>query len=112
MLAKFFTAIFAKIAAVVAWFGELAVAIFEAMWDFVRDAACWPFEQLLDVIVSALSAVDTSSIDSSVFVWNGLPAEIVNILGLLGVGQASLIVVSAIGIRIALQLIPFTRLGS
>lgn len=112
MLAKFFSAILAKIAAVVAWFGELAVAVFDAAWDFVRDAACWPFEQLLDVIVSALSEVDTSAIDDKIFVWDGLPAEIINVLGLLGVGQASLIVVAAIGIRIVLQLIPFTRLGS
>lgn len=112
MLARFFSAILAKIAAVVEWIGKLAVAVFEALWDILRDAVCWPFEQLLDVVVSALAEVDTSSIDSSAFVWNGLPGEIINILGLLGVGQASAIVVSAIGIRLVLQLIPFTRLGS
>lgn len=112
MLAKFFGMILAKIAAVVAWFGELAKAVFQALWDLVRDAVCWPFEQLLDVVLSALSAVDTTELFEKIFVWDGLPAELINILGLLGIGQASLIVVIAIGIRLVLQLIPFTRLGS
>lgn len=112
MLAKFFSAILAKFAAVISWFGDLAVAVFQALWDFVRDAFCWPFEQLLDVVISALESLDTSSIDDKLFVWDGLPSEIINVLGLLGVGQASLIVVGAIGIRLVLQLIPFTRLGS
>lgn len=112
MLAKFFGMILAKIAAVVGWFGELAVAVFEALWDFIRDAVCWPFEQLLDVVVTALSEIEITDLSEKIFVWDGLSSEVINVLGLLGVGQASLIVVTAIGIRLVLQLIPFTRLGS
>lgn len=107
-----FTALFAKIAAVIAWFGKLAVAVFEALWDFIRDAACWPFEQLMDVVVSAVQALDLSGFAGFTSAWGELPAELVNILGLLGVGHAAAIIVSAISIRLVLQLIPFTRLGS
>lgn len=112
MLARFFSAILAKISALLLWFGELAVAVFQALWDLLRDAFCWPFEQLLEVLAIAVADIDVSSISDKIFVWDGLPAEIINILGLLGVGQASLIIVTAIGIRLVLQLIPFTRLGS
>ena len=45
-------------------------------------------------------------------VWSSMPEEIINILGLLGVGPACGIIVAAIAIRLVLQLIPFTRLGS
>lgn len=107
-----FTSLFAKLAAIVGWIGDLAVAVFTALWDFVRDAACWPFEQFMDVVVTAVQAVDLSGFSQYVHVWSDLPPELVNILGLLGVGHASAIIVMAIGIRLVLQLIPFTRLGS
>jgi len=43
---------------------------------------------------------------------SGLSAEVMSILGLVGIGEAVGIIVTAIGIRVLLQLIPFTRLGS
>lgn len=111
-MAAAFTILFAKIAAVVKWFGQLYVAVFEAAWDFVRDAACWPFEQLMDIVVSAIQAIDMTGLSSQVGAWGSLPSEIANILGLLGIGTASAIIVAAIGVRLVLQLIPFVRLGS
>ena len=107
-----FSMLFAKIAALAQWFGRLFVAVFVALWDFIRDAACWPFEQVMDVAVSASSALDLSELQGYSSVWGTLPAELLNILGLLGVGQAAAVIVAAIGIRLVLQLIPFTRLGS
>ena len=111
-MAAAFSILFAKIAAVVKWLGQLYVAVFEAAWDFVRDAACWPFEQLMDIVVSAIQAIDMTGLSSQVGAWGSLPSEIVNILGLLGIGTASAIIVAAIGVRLVLQLIPFVRLGS
>lgn len=108
----FFTTLFAKLAAIVQWFGKLAVAVFKAAWDFIRDAVCWPFEQIMDVVITAVSALDMSQLQTYSSSWSTLPGELVNILGLLGVGQAAAIIVAAIGIRLVLQLIPFTRLGS
>lgn len=107
-----FTLLFAKISAVVAWIGNLWVAVFAALWDWIRDAACWPFEQALEIAASAIEAIDLSGLQSYTGSWGSLPGEIINILGLLGVGTCSAIIVAAIGVRLVLQLIPFTRLGS
>ncbi|KQW25700.1 MULTISPECIES: DUF2523 family protein [unclassified Acidovorax] len=112
MLAKFFNLIIEKISAVLTWIGNLYKAVMTAGWDFIRDAACWPFEQIMDIVVSAIQAIDMTGLASQVGAWGSLPAELLNILGLLGIGTASAIIVAAIGVRLVLQLIPFVRLGS
>jgi len=112
MLGDFISAILGKFVALAQWFGQLMVAVFQAAWDFIRDAFCWPFEQVMDIAVAAISAIDLSGINAYANTWGTLPAELINVLGLLGVGEASVIIVTAIGIRLVLQLIPFTRLGS
>lgn len=105
------TMLLAKIAAAINWIGLLFVAVFVALWDMVVDAASWVFEQMMDVAISAVSAIDMSGLQASVG-WGSLPAELLNILALIGVAEASAIIVSALGIRLVLQLVPFTRLGS
>lgn len=113
MVGSFFTMLYAKIAAVVSWFGLLFVAVFVAFWDLIKDAFSWLFDQVLGVAVSAITAIDVSGISGfSADGWGALPAELVNILGLLGLGTALGIIAAAISIRLALQLIPFVRLGS
>lgn len=111
-MAAGFTMLLAKIVAALVWIGQLFVAVFVALWDLVRDAACWPFEQVMQVAVSAVEAIDLSGIQPYLGAAGGLPAEILNIMGLLHVGTCVGIIAAAIGIRIVLQLIPFTRLGS
>ncbi|RUR70275.1 DUF2523 domain-containing protein [Variovorax guangxiensis] len=111
-MAAAFTMLFAKIAAVLVWIGELFVKCWLAVWDLVRDAACWPFEQVMKIVLKAVQGIDLSGIQPYVNAAGGLPAEIINILGLLGAGTCISIIVAAIGIRLVLQLIPFTRLGS
>lgn len=111
-MGAFFTMLFSKLAAIVEWVGKLWVAIFKAGWDFIRDAACWPFEQAMELVITATSALDLSGLQSYTSSWGQLPAELINVLGLLGIGQASVVIVAAIGIRLVLQLIPFVRLGS
>lgn len=111
-MAAGFTLLLAKIVAALKWIGDLFVAVFVALWDFIRDAACWPFEQAMKIAVSALSALDLSALNGYASMAGNLPAEIINILGLLGVGTCVSIIVAAIGVRLVLQLIPFTRLGS
>lgn len=107
-----FTLLLAKIAAVISWFSALFVAVFVAGWDFIKDAFSWLFEQVLKVSISAISAIDVSGLNGYISAAGTLPAEILNILGLLGVGTAISIISAAIGIRLVLQLIPFVRLGS
>lgn len=106
-----FTLLFAKIAAVVKWFADLFVSVFVSVWDMVKDAFSWLFEQVLTVAISAVGAIDTSAL-SGLGGWGSIPGDILNVLGLLGVGTAVSIISAAILIRIALQLIPFVRLGS
>ena len=105
------TMLLAKIADVIKWFSDLFLAIFVSLWDIIKDAFSWCFEQIMEVAVDAVSAIETGDIDAAGG-WGSLPAELLNILGLLGVGQATSIIVAAIGVRLVLQLIPFTRLGS
>ena len=112
MLAKFFNLIISKIAAVLTWIGNLFKAVFTAGWDFIRDAVCWPFEQIMDIAVGAVQALPLDGLSNQATAWGNLPAEILNVMGLIGVGTAVSIIASAIGIRLVLQLIPFTRLGS
>ena len=111
-MAAAFTMLFAKIAAVLKWFGELFVKCFVAVWDLVCDAACWPFEQVMKIATETVETIDLSGIMGYVSQAGSLPGEILNILALLGVGTCISIIAAAIGIRLLLQLIPFTRLGS
>lgn len=106
-----FTMLFAKVAAVIAWFSALAVAVFMACWDFVRDGFSWLFEQVLTVAISAIGTIDVSALPAAGG-WGSMPGEVLNVLSLLGVGTAVTIITAAIGIRLTLQLIPFVRLGS
>ncbi len=111
-MAAGFSMLLAKIAALAGWFGKLFVAVFKAAWDMVTDVVCWALDGVLSVAVSMVSSVDTGGIDASLGAWGSIPGEVLNVLGLLGAGEAVAIIVSAIGVRLLLQLIPFTRLGS
>lgn len=111
-MGRFFSALLAKLADIVGWVGKLIVAIFKAGWDFAKDVLSWPVEQVMQLAKTAIEAVDVSAMTNSTASWGTLPAEVLNILGLLGVGTACTIIASAIAVRLGLQLIPFTRLGS
>ena len=93
------------------WLYDLVIEVIYAFLDMLGDLASWLFEGMLDIAMSALSQLDLSGLQG-VAAWGDLPSEIINVLGLLGVGEAGAIIVSAIGIRLLLQLVPFTRLGS
>ena len=97
---------------IIQWFSDEFVAIFKALWDLVKDAFCWVFEQILGIITSALNSLDVSGLANYVGGWSGLPAEILNVMGLLGFGTAAGIITAAVVIRFILQMIPFVRWGS
>lgn len=102
----------AVVVAFVKWIGSLFVAVFTALWDVVRDFGAWCLDQLMQVVVAALGAIDVSAMQQAGQWWSLLPAEVLNMLGLIGFGEAMAIIAAAIVIRLGLQLIPFTRLGS
>lgn len=107
-----FTMLLAKIAAFATWFGQCFKQVFVDLWEVVIDLWSWPFDQVMQVAISATGSFDTSAISGSVSGWGSLPADLLNIMGLLGVGTAVTIIGAAIVIRFGLQLIPFVRLGS
>lgn len=106
-----FTMLLRKLADILQWIADLFIAVFVALFDLVKDAVSWVFEQMLEIVIDALEGIDVSGI-SAAGGWGELPGEVLNILALLGVAQAVSIIVASIGIRLILQLIPFTRLGS
>ena len=94
------------------WIQGLVIALLKAFFDVFKDLFVWGFDKLGDIAVSAVQSMDVSGISTNVVGWGSLPAEIINVLGLLGIGQAVGIITAAIAIRLTLQLIPFVRLGS
>jgi len=73
----------------------------------------WPILKII-VMVTTLFTVRRLIFGFSTAIgsFSQLPAEILNILMLLGFGEAMVIIGSALLIRFGLQLIPFVRLGS
>lgn len=106
-----FTLLLAKLSAFLGWFGSLFTAVFVALWDIVTDLFCWVLEQALKIVAAAVQSIDFGGL-ATYAQGATLPAEILNVLGLLGVGTCITIIASAIAIRLGLQLIPFVRLGS
>lgn len=106
------TMVLGKIVGLAAFIGKLAVAAFAAFWLLSTDLGCWLVEQLLTFAVEMISEIDVSEFQQATAAWGSLPGEVLNILGLLKAGWAASIIVTAIGIRLVLQLIPGTRLGS
>ena len=94
------------------WFSDLFVSIFKAAWDMLNDVFAWLLEGLLSIAVSAANSLDVSQLEGFSSSFGDMPAEIINVMQLAGLGTASQIVIAAIGIRLVLQIIPFTRLGS
>ena len=91
----------------------LFLSLLLSMWDMFIDLVCFVLEQFLELAVTILDGLGSTLSSFSILNYiNALPVEMINIMSLIGIGEASSIIVSAILIRITLQLIPFTRLGS
>lgn len=108
----FFTQLFAKIAAVAKWCIDLVKAIFTAGYDLLKDGACWVFDSFLAIVTAAVTALDFSQISEWTGLWAAVPAEVTQVLAAIGLGTAFSIIAAAIVVRLTMQLIPFTRLGS
>lgn len=78
-----------------------------------KDLTIWMFDSILNISRLALEGVDTyfSGLDITSYT-SSIPSEVGWFLNQIGVPQALTMIVTALTIRIVLQLIPFTRLGS
>lgn len=111
-IGRFFTDLLAKIVGAAQWLLDVLLQLAKDAWEFCTDLPVWVFDGLLEIVVSAVQGLDISISDTTVAGFGGLPGEVLNVLGLLGVGYALGIVGAAIVVRLGLQLIPFVRLGS
>lgn len=96
------------------WVAIIALVekIFTSLWTMLKDLFFWVLDQIMGLAVGLLGEVDLSAITQNFGVFNQIPEDILNILGLIGFAQCMIIIGGAIGIRMLLQLIPFVRLGS
>jgi len=96
------------------WVAILALVgkIFTSLFTMLKDVFLWVIDQLLSLSTMLLGGVDLSAITQNFSVFQEIPEDVLNILGLLGFAQCMVIIGAAILIRITLQLIPFVRLGS
>ena len=94
------------------WFLSLVSMVVQTIVDLLRDLVLWVFDAFMGLASGVLSSIDLSGIPAVQDYLSQVPAEVTNVLGLLGLGQALGVIALAAVVRILLQLIPFTRLGS
>lgn len=103
-----------KIDQVIDWFFTLIPRLVAALFTMLKDVFLWCFEQILSLVSSLLDGIAgwDSIIATAANVWVGIPSSVVTVLNSIGLGTALGLIGVAVLIRIALQLIPFVRLGS
>ena len=113
-----------KLQAFINFFRDIFFDVFKAITDFfkimlltaldmLKDLFFFIFDALMTLMVALLSGLGSLfSALNFTNVLDGMPSEVLNIIGLIGLGQCMAFIVTALIIRITLQLIPFTRLGS
>lgn len=82
------------------------------IFDVLKDILFFAFESFLDLLIFILDSVGSAFDLVDISNWITFPPEVANMIGLIGLAQAMGLIMSSIVIRLALQLIPFTRLGS
>jgi len=91
----------------------LVKAAVQSIQDAFKDLFYWVVDRLLEFGGWVLSGLDVGiSAFSPATYFSALPAEVVAVIGVIGLAEAVAIIVAAIVIRIALQSIPFVRWGS
>lgn len=84
-----------------------------SLYDMLKDVILFIFESFLSIAYLTISGLSSMFSALNVVQYlTMLPPEVQNVMAIVGVNDASVIIVTAIGIRLVLQIIPFTRLGS
>lgn len=94
-------------------FKQFLYSLVLTVFDMLKDLFLWIFEGLLDISILALQGLDTyfDGLNIASYI-NQIPESVQWFLSAIGVPQAMTMIITAITIRLLLQLIPFTRLGS
>lgn len=87
--------------------------LYVSIRDVLFDIPPWILDQMLSIATSLLTGVLSllEPVDLGQYL-TGLPSEVSWTLSMIGLPQCIGIISSAIVVRLLLQLIPFTRLGS
>ncbi|MBV7262333.1 DUF2523 domain-containing protein [Photobacterium sp. WH24] len=94
-------------------FLNLCLSVLFSIWDMVIDLVCFVFETIFNLVVSIVDGLGGMFSSFGLLQYlNILPDDMVNVMALIGINEASAIIVSAVIVRFLLQLIPFVRLGS
>lgn len=109
VIGQFFTDIFRFFTDFIQWLINLIIRLFDDVWSMVTDFFVWIFDKIADLVVSILTTTPAIIFPD---LWALLPFDVANMLGLIGIAPALALIISSLGIRFLLQLIPFTRLGS
>lgn len=95
------------------WILDMFKTLAYTLFTMVKDALMFIFEQFMLLITFILDSMGDlfDALDITQYT-NSIPPEVGWVMQQIGLGQALTMIISAITIRIMLQLIPFTRLGS
>ena len=81
--------------------------------DLLKDLACFLLDGVFALVLHVVNGFSVLFSSFNVVQYiSMIPEETQQIMALVGVNEASSIIVAAISIRLLLQIIPFTRLGS
>ena len=96
-----------------AWVLALIADLLIGVWDLLSDFLIFVFDKVFDLVLYIVSGLSWSfgSFSPATY-WAMLPADLINVLNLIGVPIALGMIVAALSIRFVLQLIPFVRWGS
>lgn len=91
---------------------QVFVDLMVALELLLKDIFYWVIDTVLDFVIPLLDTVGQTLTFNPATYINAMPAETVNFMAAVGIGEATTIIVAALTVRLILQLIPFTRLGS
>ena len=110
----FFNKVWTFFTGIPQWCIDVLKALISAAWIFFKDVFFFIVETFLGLASAALGALGSmfTSLPSLATYIADVPVDMLNMIGLIRLPEALAIIISALGIRILLQVIPFTRLGS
>jgi hypothetical protein len=99
----------AAISAFAAWLYGLIPLSIIALYDMLKDAACWIFDQLLTLRDTALTGMDFSALASynPGALIGQLPPEVLNVTALAGLHDCVAIIVGACLVRMTIGFLRF-----
>lgn len=95
------------------WLLNILKTMAETIFTMVKDVFFFAFEQIMILVTFILQGMGSlfAGLDITAYMTD-IPPGTAWMLSQIGMGQALSMIIAAITIRLFLQLVPFTRLGS